>query len=884
MPLRLSCLALALLSSLAAGPPVEQTRYGQTVFRVEARPGPQQMKDPAQRHALEGALAAAGVDGRWLSIVDPLGRPYLANDFLPPVEGQDLGENEAIMKSWVAEMHAHGQAVMSWYALSIGESANLAHADWRQVSVVPWYRESEASLFCCHMTGYGDAMINYCIDAIQRLDLDGIWFDGAAWTPIWNRPLPVTCFCDTCRASFRADTGLELPQVYSLDDPVFRVWVDWRYQQFGRFIAEVASRIRAACPNAAVVINHYHRPGIPWHSAIPVDKYEADIITGSEAFSPVTLDLTHRLNRAYGRGQSEVWRAFDLAATPELTAANLLPHALHAYVAGGRPSYGGDHTNPLMAQSAALMSPVMKSLTPYVGGPVVPHVALHVSQQSETFVFARGGSVQNPAETFWNSLGEWTWTLVEAHLPPDYVFDADFTSERLAKYHVLLMPLSPALSEQQVNTALEFARRGGMLVLGLGAGQRDTLGEPATVNVLERELGFSFTTRLDPQNLRAEATRFQPLGEGRAFTVNGAVTAAELSAPEWQPLFLTDEGRAGLAERSYGTGRVMLVTADPSRLFGSSPAAGGDTQLVVTDEHAATGKFSLKFRDGPVAGQSFYPDLENNLPPFGTPQCVGGRLECDLLLEEGANVVIELRSHQQPILGPSVQITPDGFAHLANGPAVRVPFGRWFHLAIDYDFATGDKPSTFRFVVTHPDGAAEEAAGSSLQGDFRQTDWLVVFGPGAQVSQWYLDNLSLSKRLPDGRSERIMLLDFEDGEDSLQASGALVAQVAELLKRRAPPPVTMDAPSSVHAGVFEPEPGRLLVHLYSLDHVLADWLQVAGHTVKLSCDFQPAAARLPLTGKTLDVKRIGNRWQVDVPAIGLYQVVELYRTDVGGRE
>ena len=61
-----------------------------------------------------------------------------------------------------------------------------------------------------------------------------------------------------------------------------------------------------------MVINHYHRPGIPWHSAIPIDLYAADIISGSEAFDPDTLDLTMRLCRAYNRPQSEVWRMFDL--------------------------------------------------------------------------------------------------------------------------------------------------------------------------------------------------------------------------------------------------------------------------------------------------------------------------------------------------------------------------------------------------------------------------------------------------------------------------------------------------------------------------------------------------------------------------------------------
>lgn len=877
MRMLIASIILLFLASLAAAVPIEQTPYGKAVFRIEARPGPQQLKDPAERQRIESALAEAGVDGRWISIVNPVGCPYLDNDYLPPVAGQDLAENEAIMKAWVAEMHAKGQAVMSWYALSIGQSANLAHPDWRQVSVVPWYREAEASFFCCHMTGYGDAMINYCIDAIKRLDLDGIWFDGAAWTPIWNRPLPITCYCDTCRATFKADTGLELPTIYDFSDPTFRTWVEWRYREFGEFIEKAARRIREACPDAAVVINHYHRPGIPWHSAIPVDHYDADIITGSEAFSPVTLDLTQRLNRAYGRSQSEVWRAFDIDATPELTAENLIPHALNSYVAGGLPSFGGDNSNPMMAQTATLMSPVMKAITPYVGAPSLPHIALHLSQQSETFVFARGGEIQNPSDFFWSALGNWTWALLEAHLPPDYIFDADFTQEKLAKYDVLLMPLSPALSGQQARTALDFARRGGVLVLGIGAGQKTPQGEPATARVLEHALGFSFTRQLDAANLHIEATRLEPVGEGQPFAINGVTTPADLTASEWEPLFLTKEGRPGIAQRPYGAGQVILVTADPSRMFGSSAASGGDTQLFVTDEQAATGKYSLKYIDGPIAAQTFYPDLENNLPAFGAPDSAGGLLECDLRLEEGARVTLEVRSHEQPILGPSVELTPDGFAHLSNGGTVPVPLGEWFHFALAYDFAGAGTTSTFKVIITRQDGSVAEATGASLQPDYSKTDWFVIFGSGTAPGSWYLDNLSLARRLPDGASERVLLLDFEEGENSLLETGALVTELADVLKRLAPPPIALEAPPSVHAGCFQPDESRVLVHLYSLDNALTDWLKPTGHAVRLSCAFQPASARLPLTGETLRVKRSGDRWLVEIPPIGLYQVVELIR-------
>ena len=50
----------------------------------------------------------------------------------------------------------------------------------------------------------------------------------------------------------------------------------------------------------------------------------------------------------------------------------------------------------------------------------------------------------------------WTEGLGMAHVPPEYVYDADFTPASLARYKLLLMPLSsevlPAPSTRQAYT------------------------------------------------------------------------------------------------------------------------------------------------------------------------------------------------------------------------------------------------------------------------------------------------------------------------------------------------------------------------------------------------------------------------------------------------
>ncbi|MBM3495847.1 MAG: hypothetical protein FJX72_16215, partial [Armatimonadetes bacterium] len=235
--------------------PVHQTRYGRAVLRFEGRTNTPE-RDASKRQAAEAALARAGVQARWIEVVDVEGSPLIRTDHIP-CSAQDPEGNETALRDWVREIHANGMAAMTWYPLSICRSGNLARPDWRQGFIVPDPIPSEESLFCCPVSGYGDALIGFIVEAIGRLGLDGVWFDGSAWTNIWQRPYALTCNCGACAGRFRADTGLEIPSRPEFADPVFRKWVRWRFDTFGAYIERAAREIRAAHPSAAVVITHY---------------------------------------------------------------------------------------------------------------------------------------------------------------------------------------------------------------------------------------------------------------------------------------------------------------------------------------------------------------------------------------------------------------------------------------------------------------------------------------------------------------------------------------------------------------------------------------------------------------------------------------------------
>ena len=151
-------------------------------------------------------------------------------------------------------------------------------------------------------------------------------------------------------------------------------------------------------------------------------------------------------------------------------------------------------------------------LRPYVGGESVPYAALHLSQQAETFYFSREPKGRDWAlEPHWKSITGWTQGLLEGHISPDYLYDRQFTPRNLARYKLLVMLMSPALSEEQCRTALGFAKEGGTLVLGIGAGAADEWGETRSANPLEAALGFHFEKT--PTPAANETVAFKLTGE-----------------------------------------------------------------------------------------------------------------------------------------------------------------------------------------------------------------------------------------------------------------------------------------------------------------------------------------------------------------------------------
>ncbi len=475
---------------LRAGPDASWRNYMKALIRNENRPLPDGTCGGVPKESFELLSANMGVEARWIGVAHHHKGSYFPSKHLP-LWPEATPEHERQLHEWVDEIHKRKICAMSWLALSENEAAWNAFPDWRQEYLIPPKPgATHSTRMCCVNSPYGEAMINYSIEAIERFGLDGIWYDGSNFSTTHVRPLPVSCSCRHCKRKFKDETGLELPVSVDWSKMEFKRWVQWRYEMFSGYWQRLVDRIHERFPYASIAFNHYHREGVGWSGAIPLNPFGRGFLSATEADGePLRGAFYTRCMRAYGRGGSEVWMGLNgtRQETPRGPICNprkAMDFALACATAGGHASTGGGDAAveiPLLGRLASELRP----RAPHLNLPSVPYAALHLSQQSETFVFGRDPQYSGAwTDHYWHSLAGWHHAMAFAGLACDVVYDAHIDDGSFAKHPLLIMPLAPALKNGQFERILAYVKDGGTLVAGPWFGVCDEFGE-----ALEKPLG-----------------------------------------------------------------------------------------------------------------------------------------------------------------------------------------------------------------------------------------------------------------------------------------------------------------------------------------------------------------------------------------------------------
>ena len=348
------------------------------------------------------------------------------------------------------------------------DDAQAAHPDWIAVDANGKPRRHWASPEMWVTCGLGPYNFEFMTEVkreiMTRYRVDGIFinrWDGSGM-----------CYCEHCRANFKAATGRDLPRPSESDPAVARDYLLWRQQRLFDLWQKWDSEVRKINPDSCVIPNtgggatsrldmkaigelaptlmadRQARRGLmaPWAIGLNAKEYRATM--GQKPIVGI-----------FSVGVEEPYRWKDSVQTGEeirLWAADLLANGMRPWFT----KFGG------VLQDPRWLAPVEDIYTWCHGAErylrnerPLARVGIVYSQQTAWFC-----GRDRVADRIEDPMLGWNQALIEARIPFELVHDRLLDEKHLASFQTLILPNIAALSNAQCEQLRAFVRRGGGLV------------------------------------------------------------------------------------------------------------------------------------------------------------------------------------------------------------------------------------------------------------------------------------------------------------------------------------------------------------------------------------------------------------------------------------
>ena len=357
---------------------------------------------------------------------------------------------------------------------------------------------SEHYVTCPNAGYYRERMVEVVREILSTYDADGIWNNQGKFAA-WETGV---CYCPTCEAMFKAESGHAIPQKELWDDPVWRHYNEWRYRRIADWIALMHGEIHAVKKDAVFIAAvqlmeslETIRPG-GWdidywleHQDIPTfecqRRHTAPFWPGIQAKYLATLapDKPRWMTVSYFYPW---WRLY---ASPE---AENRPWIAQQVANGVSPwlHINGGYSDLFDRRSLAPMKEVFQRLERWQlyldGAQSQARVVLVLSRYTQDN-YGR----DKPQARYLDFIRGWYLALQEAHIPFDVISDKLLTPERLQRYGVVVISNLACVSDAAAAALEQFAKAGGGLIAGFEAGLFDADGKPRAVPAFDALLGVT---------------------------------------------------------------------------------------------------------------------------------------------------------------------------------------------------------------------------------------------------------------------------------------------------------------------------------------------------------------------------------------------------------
>jgi hypothetical protein len=408
------------------------------------------------------------------------------SDFIPkdPVLGdRDLADEFA------SACRKHGMKYGAYIPPCTVESLEQGHDDWQQ-------RTADGGKECrnwgywrtvfCYNTGFRDLYAGHLAEVARKYKVHAFYIDGVIFGF-------GACYCETCKAKFRQETGQEMPTEPKWDSPLWHTYIQWRYRQveeIGKLIGEAVHKVD---PKIAVIWNATYY-GTGWYAApspaqaawmdfAGVERLPTGHWGGYPGFTyteELAWDIS--LNRAVRFGQ---WSQQYTYFTPLTRRAEILLTA-NVDVAFGAQSCPQEHCKYM-----AEFYDRIKQAEPWMIDSVSANdVALHYSVLAQNAYYQPNNHGEiNKAMGDVRGLYK---ALLNSHLPAEVVSDEWLEQECLCGFRTVILPNSVCLTPKAAEALKEYVQEGGTLVATMETGLRDSQGHRTGDEVLWKGSGLKF--------------------------------------------------------------------------------------------------------------------------------------------------------------------------------------------------------------------------------------------------------------------------------------------------------------------------------------------------------------------------------------------------------
>lgn len=211
------------------------------------------------------ALKDAGIQAAMVK-----GKPHTGLCYYPT----KVGEMHRNLHSYdffgdmIQKCHENGIAVVAYFTQIFDNWAYEHHPEWRVITAEgknfmeyrgkPNFKTGRYGIVCPNNEGYR-AYVKESLQEMNRMyDFEGMFLDMAFW--------PDICFCPSCRARYRKETGKELPRRMDWKDPDWLAYTYKRDEWMAEFAKASTTAVKEIKPQ--VTIEHqFSRITMPWGDA-----------------------------------------------------------------------------------------------------------------------------------------------------------------------------------------------------------------------------------------------------------------------------------------------------------------------------------------------------------------------------------------------------------------------------------------------------------------------------------------------------------------------------------------------------------------------------------------------------------------------------------------